>query len=138
MLGLRRGNAYRNIVPHHALSQMGEVARQKPPKAEWEPPTLLTVATRGEGVDELIEAIDAHHAQLQDSGGMSERRRERMARHTREVVGRMLNDLVWRRHGGECVLSAGLDEVVEGGKSPYVLAHEIVDCLKQSEKSNDR
>jgi len=137
MLGLRRGNAYRNIMPHHAPGQMGDAARHEQPKVDWEPPTLLTVATKGEGVEELIDALEAHHAQLHDSGGLSARRRERMVRHTREVVGRMLNELVWRRHGGEQLLAAAMDEVVEGGKSPYALAHEIVDCLKQGEMSND-
>ncbi|MFC1639882.1 hypothetical protein ACFL3B_03855, partial [Gemmatimonadota bacterium] len=134
----RRGNAYRNITPHHTPSQMGETARSEQPEAEWEPPTLLTVATKGEGVDQLIEALDAHHRQLQGSGGLSERRRERMVRHTREVVSRMLNELVWRRHGGERVLLAGIEEVVDGCKSPYALAHEIVDGLKQSEIQNGR
>jgi LAO/AO transport system kinase len=137
MLGLRRGNAYRNIMPHHTPGQMGDAALHEPPKVEWEPPTLLTVATKGEGVEELIDALEAHHAQLQDSGGLSARRRERMVRHTQEVVGRMLNELVWRRHGGEQLMAAAMDEVVEGGKSPYALAHEIVDCLKQGEMSND-
>lgn len=137
MLGLRRGNAYRNIMPHHTSGQMGDAARHEPPKVDWEPPTLLTVATKGEGVEELIDALEAHHAQLQGSGGLSARRRERMVRHTREVVGRMLNELVWRRHGGEQLLATAMDEVVEGGKSPYALAHEIVECLKQGELSND-
>ena len=137
MLGLRRGNAYRNIKPHHTPGQMGDAARHEPPKVDWEPPTLLTVATKGEGVEELIDALEAHHAQLQDGGGLSARRRERMVRHTREVVGRMLNELVWRRHGGEQLLAEAMDEVVEGGKSPYALAHEIVECLKQGEMSND-
>ncbi len=138
MLGLRRGNAYRNITPHHSAGQMGETALREVPDAEWEPPTLMTVAIKGDGVEALIEALEDHHAKLQNSGGLSERRRERMIRHTREVVGRMLNELVWRRNGGEQLLAAAMDEVVEGDKSPYALAHEIVDGLKQGEKSNDR
>jgi LAO/AO transport system kinase len=138
MLGLRRGNAYRNIVPHHRPSQMGDAVRPELPEAVWEPPTLTTIATKGEGVDKLIEALEAHREHLQVSGGLSERRRERMVRHTREVVGRMLHEVVWRGYGGERLLSAGMDEVVAGAKSPYALAHEIVDCLKQGEKPNDR
>ncbi len=138
MLGLRRGNAYRNISPHHSPGQMGEAARREVPKAEWEPQTLMTVATRGEGVDALIEALDAHREHLRESGQLYERRRERMERHTREVVGRLLDDMVWRGCDGERVLAEGMDEIVEGTKSPYRLAHEIVDCLKQSESMNDR
>ena len=138
MLGLRRGSAYRHIAPHHSPSQMGETNRREESEAEWIPRTLMTVATTGEGVAELIEALDAHHEHLVESGELLERRRERMERHTRELVGRMLDEMVWRGCDGERVLSEGMGGIVEGTKSPYKLAYEIVNCLKQGENTNDR
>jgi len=138
MLGLRRGNAYRNMAPHHSPSQMGDAARPEKPDVEWEPKTLMTVATRGEGIDDLIEALDAHWEYLRDTGKLHERRRERMERHTREVVGRLLDDMVWRGCAGEKVLSEGMDEIIQGTKSPHRLAHEIVECLQQGENTNER
>lgn len=138
MLGLRRGNAYRNIAPHHSPNQMSETKEPANSNAEWEPRTLLTVATRNEGIDDLIETFDAHWDFLRDEGKLESRRRERMERHTREVVVRLLDEMVWQRCGGEKVLSAGMDEIVAGSKSPHKLAHEIVDCLMQGENINDR
>lgn len=130
MLGLRQGNAYRNVAPHHNPTQLSGVVDSERVTSDWEPPTLLTVATTGEGVDALIESFEAHHEHLEESGELAERRRARLERHTREVVTRMLEEWVWRDNGGERVLADGLNDVSEGTKSPYQLAHEIVDGLQ--------
>ncbi len=44
----------------------------------WRPPVLKCVASRGEGIDELVTALDAHAAWLTESGGLAERRRRRV------------------------------------------------------------
>jgi len=128
MLGLRQGNAYRNIASHHSARQMGSAVAVEQ-RAEWEPPTILTVATTGDGVDNLIKSLDAHRIHLEESGQLAERRLERLRRHTREVVARMLDELVWRDNG-ELLLEQGLEEIVRGKKNPYRLAREIVDSAK--------
>jgi len=138
MLGLRRGNAYRNIAPHHSADQLGDAAGPEELEAEWEPSTLMTVATKNEGIADLIDALDAHRDYMQKSGRLGERRRERTERHTRDVVNRLLDDMIWRGCGGEEILLNGIDDIVAGVKSPYELAHEIVNCLKQSESIDDR
>jgi len=46
---------------------------------EWRPPIVLTEATRGEGVPELWEKIEAHRAYLVESGRLDERRRRNLA-----------------------------------------------------------
>src|SRR6476660_9016927 len=40
----------------------------------WRPPVVKTVAARGEGVDEVMEAIDKHYAWMESSGVLRERR----------------------------------------------------------------
>jgi LAO/AO transport system kinase len=40
----------------------------------WRPPVLKTVASRGEGIDELVVAIDAHRTALEDAGALHVRR----------------------------------------------------------------
>ncbi len=47
------------------------------PAAVWQPPVLDTVAVRGEGVPELVEALEAHRAYLERSGEGARRARER-------------------------------------------------------------
>jgi LAO/AO transport system kinase len=51
--------------------------------AEWKPPIVPTVATAGDGVDELVGALDKHDAWLAASG---ERARRRLARAREEVT----------------------------------------------------
>jgi LAO/AO transport system kinase len=137
MLGIRRGQTYRHVRAHHGvdLSAMGA---RKPPNAsdepdpdQWSPPVLRSVAVKGEGIDELVDVFDRHHALLERTGRLAALRRDRLARHTREVVHRALSILVWNRHAGEERLAAGLDAVAAGRVSPYTLAREIVAELQE-------
>jgi len=138
MLGLRRGNAYRQIKAHHAAKEMGSMSRAKTEEAnDWIPPTLTTVAVKGEGVDELIGALDAHHEHLTRSGELDKRRRVRLERHTREIVNRNLSTMVWLEGRGERILEMGLDGVVKGEVSPYRLAQEIVAGALEGSKDNE-
>jgi len=131
MLGIRRGNAFRHVAPHHRPTtpppgkSVGEGA------APWEPPALAVSAVRNEGIDGLVAAIERHAEYLQRSGELSRRRRERLVRHTREVVDRGVRALVWEEGGGEAALRAGLERVAGGTVNPYKLAHEILAGVKK-------
>jgi LAO/AO transport system kinase len=132
MLGLRSGSAYRRIAPHHSPLELG--ASQRAPAAaddRWSPAVLTTVAVKGEGVEQLIDTVERHYAQLTQSGALETRRRERLARHTREVVERNLSTMVWREGEGERILAAGLEGVVQGNVSPYRLAQDIVAGIRK-------
>jgi LAO/AO transport system kinase len=52
-------------------------------RAEWKPPIVPTVATSGDGVDDLLGVLDKHDAWLESSG---ERARRRLARARDEVT----------------------------------------------------
>jgi GTPase len=62
-------------------------------QAEWKPPVVATVATTGEGIGDLLEALDKHGAWL-ESGG--ERARRRLARARDEVTAVALAALAQR------------------------------------------
>ena len=51
--------------------------------ADWKPPIVTTVATSGEGIDELVGQLDRHWSWLESSG---ERDRRRLARARDEVI----------------------------------------------------
>src|SRR5216110_171012 len=79
MLGIRRGNAFRHVAPHHSPPpQTGEdgggrgKAVEAGADATWEPPVLATVASRGEGIAELAAALDRHYAYLEASGRLAD------------------------------------------------------------------
>ena len=56
------------------------------PPAPWTPPIVETVATTGEGIDRLWDAIAAHRAHLVETGGLERRRRERIRSEIRALV----------------------------------------------------
>ena len=45
---------------------------------EWWPPVIATVASTGEGIDELWEAVGAHRSHLEASGELSAMRHRRL------------------------------------------------------------
>ena len=138
MLGIRRGNAFRHIAPHHGAARAPQAAgdarrtaagRSGDPEA-WEPPVLATVASRGDGVAELVAALDRHHAYLAGSGRLAERRRQRLAARTRAVLERAVHRWVVEATRAEELLAERLDQVADGRRSPYDVAAEIVDQIK--------
>jgi LAO/AO transport system kinase len=55
-------------------------------------PVLRTVATRGEGIDELVEAIEAHRGFLEASGTLEQRLRERARRQLLAALRQLLEE----------------------------------------------
>lgn len=147
MLGMRSGNAFRHVTPHHATPpgadggtggradrmQASDRPTGRPPlrpDAQWEPPVLGTVAPTGAGVNELVAALDRHYAYLQSSGQLAERRRRRLAARTRAVLERSVQRWVAETTHAEALLAQRLDEVTDGRRSPYDVAAEILDQMK--------
>lgn len=130
-LGIRRGNAFRHVSPHHRpVGRSGGQSTGAPKSAEpptWEPPVLLTVAVRGEGIVPLVEALDRHRAYLEASGMLHQQRRERLAERTRAAVNRALLQWVWENGAAEAMLVDALDDMSAGKRSPYEVAAAIVD-----------
>jgi len=132
MLGIRRGNAFRHVAPHHrpeARTGKDGEGRGKTGE-EWEPPVLATVASKGEGVDDLVTALDRHFVHLQQSGKLAARRRERLAQRTRAVLERAVQQWITEDGRAEQLLAARLDDVADGRRSPYDVAAEILDQVK--------
>ncbi len=137
MLGIRRGNAFRHVAPHHtAQPRAGKdgagrgKAVEAGADAPWEPPVLATVASRGDGIAELAAALDRHYAYLEASGRLAERRRRRLAARTRAVLERAVQRWLLEATRAEELLAQRLDEVVAGRRSPYDVAAEILDQVK--------
>lgn len=133
-LGIRRGHAFRHVSPHHAPRPQadGPIGGSKPVRPSgdppsWEPPVLLTVAARGEGIVPLVEALDRHRAYLESSGMLHQRRRERLAERTRAAVNRALLQWVWANSAAEAMLVEALDDMSAGKRNPYEVAAAIVD-----------
>jgi len=72
--------ADRRVAQLEAMLDMGYA------QADWRPPVLRTVATRGEGVGELAEAIERHWAFLQEEGRLADFRRRQAEQEFAEAL----------------------------------------------------
>ena len=131
-MGLRRGNVFRHVPAHHielvassktASSQDGEAQSGQ---GSWEPPVVVTVAVKDEGVGELVEALDRHFATLEATGALALRRSRRLELRTREVLERALRKWVWSDSGPKAEVEEALADVASGKRSPYEAAAEVV------------
>jgi LAO/AO transport system kinase len=96
---------------------------------------ILTVAAKGEGVADLLAALDRHHEWLARSGELAQRRRRRLFERTREVVDRAVRRWTWEETRAEQLIAERMDEVMQGRLSPYDLAGEVLDGLKQGART---
>jgi LAO/AO transport system kinase len=103
----------------HMLS-LGE----RPAEGGWTRPVVRTVAARGEGVDELVAALDAHRQWLDEVG---ERERRRITRAEAEIQAITLEQV--RSRIGDLRGVQGLRElarrVLAGELDPYRAADEL-------------
>jgi len=56
------------------------------PKQAWRVPVLTTEASRGEGVEDLADAIDKHRAHIREEGTLEERRRRNLRNEVLELA----------------------------------------------------
>ncbi len=91
----------------------------------WRPPILKTVASRAEGIDEVLNGIAKHRSWMQESGELRRRRTARASDEIEAIAVRSLRERMGDLHG-----SAGLpalaDRVVAGDLDPYAAAGELV------------
>src|SRR4051812_500515 len=154
-LGIRRGNAFRHGRAHHgsrgvtlsrkargpeqggssvpsgAAHPQGDTSTQEGP---WEHSANVTSATKNEGIEDLVAALNRHNDWLEQSGELEQRRRRRLLERTREVVDRATRKWVWEETRAEQLIAERLDEVARGQLSPYELAQDVLEELKQGER----
>ncbi|MER6304177.1 methylmalonyl Co-A mutase-associated GTPase MeaB [Kitasatospora sp. NPDC001539] len=98
---------------------------------DWRPPIVKTVAARGEGVDEVVEALEKHRAWLEEHGELAARRRRRAAQEIEAIALAELRARIGDLSGDRQL--AGLAErVVAGELDPYGAADELVAGLTRN------
>ncbi|WP_367045006.1 methylmalonyl Co-A mutase-associated GTPase MeaB [Streptomyces sp. Je 1-332] len=95
---------------------------------DWRPPIVKTVAARGEGTDEVVEALEKHRAWMEERGVLAERRAARAAREVETIAVTALRERIADLHG-DARLSALAERIVAGELSPYAAADELVASL---------
>jgi LAO/AO transport system kinase len=132
MLGLRKGVSFGNVPAHHGVDLSRNPARaareaaavEKP--VSWTPPVLSVIATKEEGIDALVTALDKHFAYLEDSGTLRARRRERMRERVMDVVERKVSERLWKDAQTIAWLEQQLPSVEDGRSTPFAVADTLL------------
>jgi LAO/AO transport system kinase len=100
------------------------------PEGSWKPPIVLTVAQAGQGVDDVVSAIDEHRAWMESSGEL-ERRRVRRARDEIEAIA----VTALRERWGDVHRRTELDDlakqVAAGASDPYRAADVLLQAFTE-------
>ena len=100
--------------------------------ASWRQPIVKTVASRGEGIGELLEALESHRTWLEGSGGIALRRARRHAAEVEALAWQRLHSRWFdgARPTGE--LADLADAVALGRLDPYAAADELLRRWRES------
>ncbi|MCA1822761.1 MAG: methylmalonyl Co-A mutase-associated GTPase MeaB [Mycobacteriales bacterium] len=95
------------------------------PHTGWKPPIVKTIASRGEGIAELVGEVDRHHEWLTTTGELQRRRTARAEAEIEAIAVEGLRERMGDLHG-----AAGLpglaNRVVSGEIDPYAAADQLV------------
>lgn len=94
----------------------------------WRPPVLKTVAATGDGVEDVLEAIEKHYAWMAEKGVLEERRVRRAADEIEAIAVQALRARMGNlREGSD--LEGLAHDVVAGRLDPYAAADRVVGSL---------
>ena len=96
------------------------------PGSDWVPPIVCTVATEGEGVDELRAAIGQHRAWAEKSGKVGAKRRAVAGLRLRSIVAATIWQRLWLGLP-EGERERILDDVATGRMDPYAAAKQLTE-----------
>ncbi|TDO46543.1 LAO/AO transport system kinase [Kribbella sp. VKM Ac-2571] len=98
------------------------------PEGAWSPPILKTVASRNEGVAEVVQAIEDRLEWMRGNGVLTERRRSRARDEIEAIATTALRARFAHLHG-DARLDVLAAKVADGGTDPYSAADELIAAL---------
>ncbi len=97
---------------------------------DWLPPIVKTVANSGDGIDDLLNKINAHRDFLQSQNLFENRRKEKLKIRIKEIVTLLTNNEIWNNERIS-YLETSLSEALQGKVSPYLIAQNIIRLFKK-------
>jgi len=107
--------AQRTVQEIRSMISMG-------PKLAWRPPIETTVASRGEGGEDVLGAVEQHQRHLRTSGAARQRAEARLKDEAADLVGEWARAEARRLLDGDAELAAGLLR----DRIPYAAAERIL------------
>jgi GTPase len=111
---------------YHDIQGMIGMSERAP--GQWRRQVVRAVAARGEGIDDVLAAIEKHHAWLERSGELPRRRELRAAAEVEAIALGVLRERIGTLRNGEA-LHALAARVVAGEIDPYAAADRLLSSL---------
>lgn len=125
-----RGGAGQLAAELRGMLEMGHELEDAAATPGWWPPIVRTVAVRGEGLDEVMAAIEDHGQHLVGSGQRDRRQRDRAVHTIREIALETVRRRFARLGAGEDArLRALADQVAARELDPYAAADALLAAL---------
>ncbi len=103
-------------------------------KVGWHFPILKTIATKDEGIGELVDAIEAHRKYLKQSGKLEEERKAKLMLHIHELIEEKIRLHVKKKIIKEDELRKIVNEVYERRLNPYLVAKKIAGKITRASR----
>ena len=133
-----RADANRTITDLKGMLTLGAHAgtgahSQSAVHATWKTPVVATSAASGEGIDELVDQIDAHRAFLRESGTLRQRQRQIAQRRLLKAAEDLLRDEFMRQQEGD--MARIISDMIDREVHPSAAARQLIELVK---KAGDR
>jgi LAO/AO transport system kinase len=115
-------NTYRDI--------QGMIGLADRAPGQWRPQVVRAIASRGEGIDDILAAIDKHRAWLADSGELRKRREARAAAEVEAIALGALRERIGTLRNGDALKTLAT-RVANGEIDPYAAADQLLSSLTQ-------
>lgn len=97
---------------------------------DWRPPVVKTVAARGQGMEDMVAALEKHRAWMEERGVLGERRAARAAKEIETIAVTTLRERMGELRGGQR-LDVLAERVISGSLDPYAAADELVEGVTE-------
>ncbi len=104
-----------------AVDELRSALELKAAHPSWKPPVLPAIASKGEGLEEVLNTLKAHRRALAESGALKEKRRSRRRERIRRAVENELRRRFWT-DARTALLESGLDS----DENPFQIAARLV------------
>ncbi len=110
------------------LESMLAMERDAPRHAGWRPPVVQTIASQGDGLDDLMQAIEGHRAVLTGDDGklLAQRRRERARMEVMDILQARTLRMLEERLEKDGSLQEMADAIADGRTDPYTASENIM------------
>jgi LAO/AO transport system kinase len=96
------------------------------PSGDWKVPIVKTVASEGTGIDDLLEAIEAHRTHVEETGTLEQRRARNLRNEVLGLAAARMRRRLEQRVAEDPSVAALLDDVVARRTDPASAAAELL------------